>query len=155
MAHLNSALVVSRTDLHFEWNLFALIELITVMLCSIDRLKRGSIIPTAVINHYRCYSYLYSKKEQMTMKRIINNIGHFLLGCYSLLSQCVAMVTVNGSWSEWTSWTTCSTTCGLGNATRARWCVSPAPAYGGVNCVGTGIEIKQCTDAFCPGKIGV
>ena len=67
-------------------------------------------------------------------------------------SLCVAMVVVNGNWSEWTSWTTCSMTCGLGIATRARWCVSPAPAYGGANCTGRGIETMECEDTFCPGK---
>lgn len=63
------------------------------------------------------------------------------------------MVLVDGGFSEWTSWDTCSVTCGTGTHTRTRDCNSPTPAYGGADCVGDLLETESCNEGPCPGRI--
>jgi len=51
---------------------------------------------------------------------------------------------VDGSWGSWTDWTSCSQSCGGGTEMRGRLCDSPAPAHGGADCQGDGLEQRQC-----------
>ena len=63
---------------------------------------------------------------------------------------------MHGNWGTWTSWTSCGVTCGSGTQTRNRYCNSPAPAYGGLQCFGTNVETQNCnTYVNCPGKIAI
>uniref|UniRef100_A0A7M5X7H7 Uncharacterized protein n=1 Tax=Clytia hemisphaerica TaxID=252671 RepID=A0A7M5X7H7_9CNID len=60
---------------------------------------------------------------------------------------------VNGSWSEWEAWSSCSVTCGEGSQTRQRVCDNPTPAHGGNNCKGDNEEIQICNENPCQGTI--
>ncbi|KAL4230559.1 Thrombospondin type 1 repeat-containing protein [Mactra antiquata] len=51
---------------------------------------------------------------------------------------------IDGQWSFWSSWTTCSKTCGVGIQSRGRTCSDPAPAYNGQDCAGFREEVRQC-----------
>ncbi|XP_013401718.1 hemicentin-1-like [Lingula anatina] len=58
---------------------------------------------------------------------------------------------VDGQWGDWCcSWSACSATCGGGQRTRTRQCSNPAPANGGADCVGSGIEEEMCNTQPCP-----
>ncbi|XP_062620618.1 coadhesin-like, partial [Saccostrea cucullata] len=57
---------------------------------------------------------------------------------------------VDGGFSEWSSWTQCSRTCGSGTKTRSRTCTNPVPTNRGRNCTGAYAEIADCTIAGCP-----
>lgn len=46
----------------------------------------------------------------------------------------------NGGWTPWTSWSPCSTTCGIGFQVRQRACSNPSPRHGGRVCVGQNRE---------------
>ncbi|KAJ8321738.1 hypothetical protein KUTeg_000209 [Tegillarca granosa] len=59
---------------------------------------------------------------------------------------------VHGVWSSWTSWGTCTVTCGGGTHTRSRLCNNPAPQYGGDNCTGADNGIQDCNTHNCPKK---
>jgi len=59
---------------------------------------------------------------------------------------------VNGGLSgEWSSWTTCDATCGVGNQMRYRQCDKPTPVNGGADCVGVKSETQGCNMQGCPG----
>ncbi|XP_035676052.1 scavenger receptor cysteine-rich domain superfamily protein-like [Branchiostoma floridae] len=60
-------------------------------------------------------------------------------------------VTVDGGWSDWSPWSDCSVTCGVGTQTRDRSCTNPEPEHGGAECDGDTQETQQCdTGVFCP-----
>ena len=60
---------------------------------------------------------------------------------------------VDGSWTSWGSWASCSETCGGGVQSRTRSCSNPAPQYGGANCVGMSSSTQRCNTQNCPSKL--
>ncbi|KAG8516150.1 Semaphorin-5A [Galemys pyrenaicus] len=52
----------------------------------------------------------------------------------------IANCSRNGGWTTWTSWSPCSTTCGIGFQVRQRSCSNPTPRHGGRVCVGQNRE---------------
>ena len=62
-------------------------------------------------------------------------------------------IIVDGQWTSWSSWGTCSTTCDNGTWVRHRECTNPAPAEGGKPCTGNDTQIDVCNLRPCPGKL--
>lgn len=61
---------------------------------------------------------------------------------------------VNGGYSEWSQWSSCSGSCRSGLTKRTRTCTKPAPAHGGVNCSDPAKEFKECENNItCPGEV--
>ncbi|VDI19141.1 Hypothetical predicted protein, partial [Mytilus galloprovincialis] len=56
---------------------------------------------------------------------------------------------VDGDWSEWSSWDTCSATCNGGIQDRNRKCDAPLPSNGGRYCNGSTIESRSCNNENC------
>ncbi|CAC5401260.1 HMCN [Mytilus coruscus] len=61
-----------------------------------------------------------------------------------------ASCAVDGQWSNWVSWGTCSVTCASGTQTRQRQCDNPAPQHSGKVCSGSSTDSKTCTQVTCP-----
>ena len=59
---------------------------------------------------------------------------------------------VDGNFSEWSSYSDCSASCGSGTSYRTRKCNNPEPQYGGKPCYGDSLESKNCKQAECPSK---
>lgn len=53
---------------------------------------------------------------------------------------------VDGGWSPWKPYSSCSATCGFGSQTSTRECNSPAPENGGKPCEGNTTNTRPCTD---------
>jgi hypothetical protein len=57
---------------------------------------------------------------------------------------------IDAGWTQWSPWTACSVTCGLGGTnTRSRDCCNPRAQYGGKNCRGDAKEARFCASAPC------
>ena len=66
---------------------------------------------------------------------------------------------VDGGYTEWSFWSSCSKSCGGGSQMRTRNCTSPLPIDGGLDCadlnIGGDEESRQCNAMVCPGQIGI
>lgn len=51
---------------------------------------------------------------------------------------------IDGQWSSWSPWSTCSKSCGIGYKQRKRICNNPVPSNGGSSCFGENVEIETC-----------
>ena len=58
---------------------------------------------------------------------------------------------VDGGWSDWGSYGSCTVTCGNGTSTRSRTCKNPVPAAGGKACQGMHTDVRICNNKPCPG----
>ena len=58
---------------------------------------------------------------------------------------------INGQWSVWDPWSSCSITCDGGTQQRVRRCDDPAPQNGGSECIGVSSEGRPCDQWACPG----
>lgn len=61
---------------------------------------------------------------------------------------------INGGYSHWSSWSTCSKSCAGGVRRRMRKCTNPAPSNGGRDCrsVGPSVESQDCNVKSCNSK---
>jgi len=59
---------------------------------------------------------------------------------------------VNGRWGSWSSYSTCTKTCGSGTQKRTRQCDNPPPSNGGSYCVGDDENTRRCNTESCPGN---
>ncbi|XP_074624580.1 SCO-spondin-like isoform X4 [Acropora palmata] len=56
---------------------------------------------------------------------------------------------VNGKWSEWVPFTSCTVLCGGGTRSRSRTCTNPPAAFGGKECVGNSQDVQSCNEFPC------
>ncbi|XP_043796167.1 coadhesin-like, partial [Apis laboriosa] len=56
---------------------------------------------------------------------------------------------INGMWSSWTIWSSCTSSCGIGTQLRNRMCNNPSPNGNGTSCFGSASEIRQCFTKPC------
>lgn len=57
---------------------------------------------------------------------------------------------IDGGFSQWSDWSSCSVTCGMGERNRTRYCNNPFPKYSGKNCSGINSEAELCLTSLCP-----
>ena len=63
---------------------------------------------------------------------------------------CTILLSVNCTWNAWSSWGSCSRTCGGGNMTRSR--TKNGPFFGGQECSGSSNSSTSCNTDGCPGE---
>ncbi|XP_060553623.1 hemicentin-1-like isoform X1 [Ruditapes philippinarum] len=82
-----------------------------------------------------------------TVFNICNDTHHAKTECPKFCGLCTL---VDGNWAAWTTWSQCDVTCENGTQVRKRSCTNPAPADGGLDCLGDSIEKKVCVKQLCP-----
>ncbi|XP_038064284.1 uncharacterized protein LOC119734796 isoform X2 [Patiria miniata] len=93
----------------------------------------------------------YQQVTEMVTPRNLADVYWTNLICYKHFEGCP----VDGGWSEWSMWSSCSSRCGTGKAYRSRRCASPQPRHGGRYCDGTEYEEGMCFDDSCVEAVGV
>ena len=75
----------------------------------------------------------------------------FEISTHDLKQLCCFLVPLDGGYSDWGVWTTCTKTCGSGTQSRSRTCSNPAPINGGKDCshLGNAVETKACSLNGC------
>ena len=56
---------------------------------------------------------------------------------------------VDGGFTEWSDWSACSKTCGIGEKARERTCNNPKPQGKGSKCIGDKEEKMNCKVMNC------
>lgn len=65
-------------------------------------------------------------------------------------AQCVLKdCPIHGGWTEWNSWGSCSTSCGIGLQRRDRNCTNPSPGPDGIQCPGDSRDDRACFLKAC------
>ena len=58
---------------------------------------------------------------------------------------------IDGQYTQWSKFSSCSKTCGEGHQTRTRTCTKSPPSKCGKDCIGADKETRSCTEN--PGKM--
>ena len=58
---------------------------------------------------------------------------------------------VDGGWSTWSPFTSCTSTCGGGTRTATRTCDHPVPENNGRDCLGSSSLTEACNSQVCEG----
>ena len=75
-------------------------------------------------------------------------------GRHCLRGECVPqshkLIPVDGGWSSWSQYGTCSRSCGGGIQKSSRQCNNPTPEHGGRYCIGSRLQFRSCNVDPCP-----
>lgn len=71
---------------------------------------------------------------------------------HDFVTLCCIVISVDGNWGSWLSWSQCSLSCGGGIRSRQRRCDNPRPQFGGTECMGSETQRDYCNNDPCPGK---
>ena len=99
-------------------------------------------------------SFQNTKYDELIVNTFSENVLKFK-EIEILLTNTFLTLSVDGSWTSWGSWASCSETCGGGVQSRTRSCTNPAPQYGGANCVGMSSSTQRCNTQNCPSKMSL
>lgn len=75
------------------------------------------------------------------------NEVHFEASDVPCLKLCSCLV--NGHWTNWSQWSSCSASCNGGARSRRRSCTNPPPSNGGAHCRGISSQTQLCNRNHC------
>ncbi|XP_053381979.1 A disintegrin and metalloproteinase with thrombospondin motifs gon-1-like [Mercenaria mercenaria] len=120
--------------------------------------------PEQTVNEEGLYEQLRLKKKTQLKEDTLQRIKLFMYINFALGSVlCVTVIAliivvavpkhqdVDGGWTSWGNWVSCSESCGGGVQSRARTCSNPLPSLSGKYCHGSPVEVKTCNRESCTG----
>lgn len=85
------------------------------------------------------------EKERAVMCYTVQSVGHYQLDFKHCGFNVLCAVAIDGGWTHWGCWGSCSSTCGdVGRQSRSRTCTNPAPRYNGSSCAGSMTDSQPC-----------
>ena len=91
---------------------------------------------------------VWGSSFERTIKIFVHNS---LSEHYTKLFTSIFSSAVNGGWSGWGIWESCSVTCDMGIQKRHRSCSNPFPSALGLHCFGEAIDVRICRPGACAG----
>ncbi|XP_050389147.1 sushi, von Willebrand factor type A, EGF and pentraxin domain-containing protein 1 isoform X2 [Patella vulgata] len=80
----------------------------------------------------------------------IDDVDDYHCGCPTgFKGKYCEIVVVDGGWTDYSTWSVCSATCGNGTRYRKRVCNDPSPDNGGLECEGNSTEVEECIQQEC------
>jgi len=81
-----------------------------------------------------------------------NTFSHVVLFTEHIYYPCPFITSpVDGGWTSWDQWSTCTQSCGDGMISRERTCTNPVPVFGGLECQGQTSNYDTCNVMNCRG----
>lgn len=74
------------------------------------------------------------------------NGGQYCSGDEEMTRNCKVACKLDGGWSSWSDWSSCSTSC---HRFRTRACTVPPPMNGGLGCFGDDLATEVCPASLC------
>ena len=105
----------------------------------------------------RVFSFLSQTRKKLASLNIpVESYGSFLT---TNADNNFRSSVVDGGYTEWSLWSTCTKSCDGGTQIRTRNCTLPLPIDGGLDCADLGIggdeESRKCNTLVCPGEKGM
>ena len=119
----------------------------------------GPTIETQSCNEQACGKNIFKKQSNksqiyFTGLKIVSTVNEIVRYWFFKMNVFhISVQPINGGYTEWSTFSDCSTTCGDGAQMRFRTCSDPLPSDGGLDCVAQGlgstIETKFCNLGQC------
>ena len=110
--------------------------------------------PTRSLRSVVSYRMKHSKRNFISTRADVL----FSISSRVLFDHLTLLLSVDGGYSSWGTWSMCNTSCGMGVQSRSRTCTNPRPKYGGRTCdhqrtLGQAEERRMCNrNVNCPGN---
>ena len=121
--------------------------------------KKRLVVIVEMLFHVRLLCSMRFIFFQTQLKTFLSRLAYEIrnitktIKLYGLIHRLLLpFLTVNGGWSSWNGWTSCSKSCGSGSQSRSRSCTKPSPKYGGKSCQGIARQSQLCNKKACPGR---
>uniref|UniRef100_A0A7M5WU20 Uncharacterized protein n=1 Tax=Clytia hemisphaerica TaxID=252671 RepID=A0A7M5WU20_9CNID len=111
-------------------------------------------ITKAIVMLKKKHSYGIVGDDRIKVHLKKGDFNAFAVGPYgsSSAQESVEGYSINGGWTSWTPYTSCSKTCGGGIKTISRYCRNPVPQDGGKSCSGRSTYSRSCNTFSCFSK---
>ena len=131
-----------ENDFFIDWNLTSHCVLSLLTNSFLHEIVKRSERPCQIISYNMIISFQNSLKKVQHVV-FLNFVGTW----WDQFN--FANLLLDGNWGVWSSWSTCSVSCGGGNQSRNRLCNNPAPSNGGLPCSGSSSESGACNTQTC------
>ncbi|XP_019616636.1 PREDICTED: sushi, von Willebrand factor type A, EGF and pentraxin domain-containing protein 1-like [Branchiostoma belcheri] len=119
----------------------------------VDQLRDYSCICKAGFTGQNCEINIDDCEDNVCQNNAtcLDGVGNYTCLCSEgFVGDFCGVESVDGNWTPWSQWSSCSASCGGGNHSRTRECINPRPMHGGSNCTGPSFEIGACNTEKCP-----
>ncbi|KXJ14578.1 Coadhesin [Exaiptasia diaphana] len=124
-----------------------------IVVCSLHRDSLGIYwrgqykncqVPISIAAHSK-----RSRGDRSVGKRLSQSI-------FERTNELLPVGSLDGGYSQWTPWSSCTKTCEEGTRNRTRSCTNPRPQHGGRDCsrLGTATQSSVCNTRICPENSG-
>ena len=104
----------------------------------------------SIIQFSRVIGQAKKRKKYLSLVFFLRSICKIFL-LITVTTKCyIVSCSVDGDFTDWSPWTSCSRSCGDGRRKRTRTCTDPPPDMG-KNCTGAYDEVEVCDSGTCPG----